>query len=251
MHYNQPSMQILAAATVRRLHRRLRRRRRHGRQGAHRGRRRVVMLEAGVEWDPVKDSKMFTWPYDSPRRGAADARAAVRRVRRGARRLDDRRRAVHDAPGDRRSTGSAPGCSAAARITGAGSRSGSARTTSGARASTASATTGRSPTTTSSRTTTRSTGSSASSASDEGLPNEPDGIFQPPPKPRCYELLIKKAADKLNDHLHSDRGCRSSRSRSTAARPATTAASAAAAARRTRTSRRRRCCSRRRWRPGG
>jgi choline dehydrogenase-like flavoprotein len=34
--------------------------------------------------------------------------------------------------------------------------------------------------------------------SNEGLPNDPDGIFQPPPKPRCYELLIKRAADKLN-----------------------------------------------------
>jgi choline dehydrogenase-like flavoprotein len=32
----------------------------------------------------------------------------------------------------------------------------------------------------------------------EGLPNEPDGIFQPPPKPRCFELLIKKAADELD-----------------------------------------------------
>src|SRR5262249_1219820 len=31
----------------------------------------------------------------------------------------------------------------------------------------------------------------------EGLPNEPDGIFQPPPRPRCYELLIKQAADTL------------------------------------------------------
>jgi choline dehydrogenase-like flavoprotein len=30
------------------------------------------------------------------------------------------------------------------------------------------------------------------------MPNEPDGIFQPPPKPRCYELLIKKACDKLS-----------------------------------------------------
>jgi choline dehydrogenase-like flavoprotein len=30
------------------------------------------------------------------------------------------------------------------------------------------------------------------------MPNEPDGIFLPPPKPRCYELLIKKASDKLN-----------------------------------------------------
>ena len=33
--------------------------------------------------------------------------------------------------------------------------------------------------------------------SREGLPNHPDGIFHPPPKPRCYELLVKKASDKL------------------------------------------------------
>jgi choline dehydrogenase-like flavoprotein len=31
----------------------------------------------------------------------------------------------------------------------------------------------------------------------EGLRNHPDGIFHPPPKPRCYELLVKKASDKL------------------------------------------------------
>jgi choline dehydrogenase-like flavoprotein len=31
----------------------------------------------------------------------------------------------------------------------------------------------------------------------EHLPNEPDGVFLPPPKPRCYELLIKQAADTL------------------------------------------------------
>ena len=31
----------------------------------------------------------------------------------------------------------------------------------------------------------------------EGLPNEPDGIFLPPPKPRCYELLVKRACDRL------------------------------------------------------
>jgi choline dehydrogenase-like flavoprotein len=34
--------------------------------------------------------------------------------------------------------------------------------------------------------------------SAEGLHNEPDGIFMPPPKPRCYELLVKKASDRLN-----------------------------------------------------
>lgn len=33
--------------------------------------------------------------------------------------------------------------------------------------------------------------------SNEGLPNHPDGIFQPAPKPRCYELLIKKSADRM------------------------------------------------------
>jgi choline dehydrogenase-like flavoprotein len=31
----------------------------------------------------------------------------------------------------------------------------------------------------------------------EGLRNHPDGIFHAPPKPRCYELLVKKASDKL------------------------------------------------------
>ncbi|MGH7700983.1 MAG: GMC family oxidoreductase [Gemmatimonadales bacterium] len=33
--------------------------------------------------------------------------------------------------------------------------------------------------------------------SREGLPNEPDGIFQPPPRPRCYELLVMQASKKL------------------------------------------------------
>jgi choline dehydrogenase-like flavoprotein len=31
----------------------------------------------------------------------------------------------------------------------------------------------------------------------EGLPNDPDGIFLPPPKPRCYELLIKQSCNRL------------------------------------------------------
>jgi choline dehydrogenase-like flavoprotein len=33
--------------------------------------------------------------------------------------------------------------------------------------------------------------------STEGLPDAPDGIFQPPPRPRCYELLVKEACDRL------------------------------------------------------
>jgi choline dehydrogenase-like flavoprotein len=34
--------------------------------------------------------------------------------------------------------------------------------------------------------------------SKEGLPNAPDGIFLPPPKPRCYELLVQQAARRLD-----------------------------------------------------
>ncbi len=32
----------------------------------------------------------------------------------------------------------------------------------------------------------------------ENVPNAPDGVFQPPPKPRCTETIVKKACDKLN-----------------------------------------------------
>ena len=32
----------------------------------------------------------------------------------------------------------------------------------------------------------------------ENIPSAPDGIFLPPPKPRCTEILIKKACDKLS-----------------------------------------------------
>jgi choline dehydrogenase-like flavoprotein len=33
--------------------------------------------------------------------------------------------------------------------------------------------------------------------SNEGLRNHPDGKFQPPPRPRCYELMVKEASDRL------------------------------------------------------
>src|SRR3954463_5045276 len=33
---------------------------------------------------------------------------------------------------------------------------------------------------------------------NDDLPNHPGGYFLPPPKPRCYELMIKDAADRLN-----------------------------------------------------
>ena len=33
--------------------------------------------------------------------------------------------------------------------------------------------------------------------SKENIPSAPDGVFLPPPKPRCTDLLVKKACDKL------------------------------------------------------
>ncbi len=33
---------------------------------------------------------------------------------------------------------------------------------------------------------------------NEGLPNDPDGFFLPPPKPRLHEMMIKKAATGIN-----------------------------------------------------
>ena len=34
-------------------------------------------------------------------------------------------------------------------------------------------------------------------AAERGLPNEPDGIFLPPPRPRCFELAIGQACEKI------------------------------------------------------
>jgi choline dehydrogenase-like flavoprotein len=33
--------------------------------------------------------------------------------------------------------------------------------------------------------------------SNEGMVNEPDGVFLPPPEPRCYEKLVKRTCDSL------------------------------------------------------
>jgi choline dehydrogenase-like flavoprotein len=33
--------------------------------------------------------------------------------------------------------------------------------------------------------------------SNEGIYNEPDGVFLPPPKPRCHELMVKRVCDTL------------------------------------------------------
>jgi len=156
----------------------------------------VVMLEAGPMWDPVRDSKMFAWSYDSPRRGAAtperqfgefdsglggwtlegepyttgpDSTFDWFRTRMLGGRTnhwgrislrfgpDDFRRRSLDGLGDDWPISYDELKPYYDRVDDLVGIFGSA----------------------------------------EGLHNEPDGHFLPAPKPRCYELLIKQAADKL------------------------------------------------------
>src|SRR6476646_7756239 len=51
----------------------------------------VVMLEAGPRWDSATDSAMYKWPYETQRHEGAP----LRRVRRRARRVVARRRALY------------------------------------------------------------------------------------------------------------------------------------------------------------
>jgi choline dehydrogenase-like flavoprotein len=156
----------------------------------------VVMLEAGGMWDSAKDSRMSAWPYDSPRRGAATPTKPF---------------------------GEFDGCIGGWEIEGepytqaAGSqfdwfrgRMLGGRTNHWGRISL------RWGPDDFKRRSLDGIGDDWPITYDEikpyydkldrlvgifgsmeGIPNEPDGVFQPPPKPRCYELLIKQAADTL------------------------------------------------------
>jgi choline dehydrogenase-like flavoprotein len=157
----------------------------------------VVMLEAGPMWDPVKDSKMFAWSYDTPRRGAdipqrqfGEFDAAL-----GGWTLEGE--PYTTAPGENffwfRSRMLGGRTNHWGRISlRFGPRDFKRRSHDGL-------------------------GDDWPISYDdmkpyydkidrligifgtvENLPNEPDGIFLPPPKPRCYELLIKEAATKLS-----------------------------------------------------
>ena len=208
-----------------------------------------VLLEAGQTWSAAKDGTMFGWNYDSPRRGAGTAAAAVRRVRRLHRRLGHRGRAVHGCEG--RGVPVVPGAHARRAHQPLGPHLAALRSVGlqGAAAATASATTGPSATTTSSRTTTSSTSLVGLFGSIEGLPNDPDGIFLPPPAPRAYEHPHQEGLRQAEDHLHP---VARFGAHPAAQRPAGLPLLRPVRARlrhATRTSRRRRCCCRRRSPP--
>jgi choline dehydrogenase-like flavoprotein len=162
---------------------------------------RVVVLEAGPKWDSATDSAMFKWPYESPRRGAATperhfgefdgciggwqldgepytvapgqqwhwyrARMLGGRTNHWGRISlrwgpDDFRRKSVDGLGDDwpiTYDDLKPYYDKLDRFVGI---------------------------------------FGTNFAAERNLPNEPDGIFMPPPKPRCYELAIQQASERLN-----------------------------------------------------
>jgi len=157
---------------------------------------RVALLEAGQMWDPVKDGAMLKWPYDSPRRGAST-----------------RERPFGEFDGciggwqiDGEPYTMAPGTKFdwwRARMLGG-------RTNHWGRISL------RFGPYDFNRKSRDGLGDDWPISYDdvkpwydetdkligifgsaENLPNEPNGIFHPPPTPRCYELLATKAARKL------------------------------------------------------
>jgi len=156
----------------------------------------VVMLEAGGPWDNAKDSAMFTWPYDTPRRGASTKERPFGEY--------DACIGGWDIEGEPYTT--APGTEFGwwrARMVGG-------RTNHWGRISL------RFGPDDFRRKSLDGLGDDWPITYDdlkpyydrvddligifgsaEGLPNEPDGHFLPPPAPRCYELLVKRACDRL------------------------------------------------------
>jgi choline dehydrogenase-like flavoprotein len=156
----------------------------------------VIMLEAGVMWDTARDSKMFVWPYQSPRRGAPTKERHFGEFDAGLGGWSLEGEPYTTAPGNsfdwfrvrmlggrtnhwgRISLRFGPHDFRRRSIDGLGDDW---------------------PITYDEIKPyyDRVDELVGIFGSKEGLPNEPDGIFQPPPRPRCYELLIKQAADKL------------------------------------------------------
>ena len=157
----------------------------------------VVMLEAGPMWDSTTDSFMFAWPYNTPRRGAATQE----------RQFGEFDGALGGWTIDGEPYTSAPGNT----FDWFRSRMLGGRTNHWGRISL------RFGPHDFQRKTLDGLGDDWPISYDDlkpyydkidrfigifgaplGMPNEPDGIFLPPPKPRCYELLIKQASERLN-----------------------------------------------------
>jgi len=156
----------------------------------------VLMLEAGPMWDAVKDTKMFAWPYDAPHRGAA---------------IPERQFGEFDgALGGWTLDGEPYTMAPGTRFDWFRSRMLGGRTNHWGRISL------RFGPDDFRRRSLDGLGDDwpityddlkpyydrldrlvGIFGSHENLPNDPDGVFLPPPAPRCYERLIKQASDSL------------------------------------------------------
>jgi choline dehydrogenase-like flavoprotein len=156
----------------------------------------VVMLEAGPMWDNSRDSAMFTWPYDSPNRGAATPERHFGEFDAGLGGWSLPGEPYTNAPGTRFEW-------FRVRMLGG-------RTNHWGRISL------RFGPDDFRRKSLDGLGDDwpityediapyydrvdrliGIFGSREGLPNEPDGVFLPPPRPRCYELLVQQASRRL------------------------------------------------------
>src|SRR5438132_2096236 len=157
----------------------------------------VALLEAGAMWDTEKDSKMFALPYDSPRRGAATPEKPFGEF--------DGCIGGWDIAGEPYTN--APGTTFdwfRARMVGGrtnhwgrislrfGPNDFKAKSRDGLGADWPIGYSDLAPYYD------RIDKLIGVFGNNDNLPNHPGGYFLPPPRPRCYELMVKDAADRLN-----------------------------------------------------
>jgi choline dehydrogenase-like flavoprotein len=156
----------------------------------------IVLLEAGPDWDAARDSAMFKWPWDSPRRGAGTPRKPFSDFTASIGGWEVEGEPYTSAPGENfvwwRSRMLGGRTNHYGRVSlRFGPNDFRARERDGL-------------------------GDNWPISYDdlapyydkvdeligifgsvEGLPNDPDGKFQPTPKPRCVDLLVKQGCERL------------------------------------------------------
>ena len=157
---------------------------------------RVLMLECGVDWDPVKDSKMFAWSYESPRRGGSTTDRPL-----GEFLAANGGWTIEGEPYTQRA-GSTFDWFRCRMVGGRTNHWGRISLRFGPDDFQRKSLDGLGDDWPVSYEDVKPYYDKIDRligifGSNEGFRNEPDGIFQPPPAPRCYELLIKQSAARL------------------------------------------------------
>jgi choline dehydrogenase-like flavoprotein len=158
---------------------------------------RVTVLEAGAPWDNTTDSAMFTWPYDSPRRGASTKLKPFGEF--------DGCIGGWEIPGEPYTVAQGDKFRwwRARMVGGRTNHWGRISLRFGPRDFRAKTYDGLGDDWPISYEDVKPYYDKLEQlvgvfGSRENLPNAPDSLFLPPPKPRCYELLVQQAARRLN-----------------------------------------------------